>query len=198
MSDYYETLGVSRDATQDEIKKAYRTLAFKYHPDRNEGDAAAEEKFKEITAAYDVLGDESKRRNYDLGGYSTQSNPYGNAQHEYQYTYSNPFGANEDYWQWFTGGQQSNNNNESNYNNNNSYYYYNENTEQKASNTKKSYWTMLLLKIVQTMAGLFMFRFSYYIPFGFIICIGVFVNGVSGIFSAIRGIIHSPKKSKSK
>ena len=77
MSDYYETLGVSKTATQDEIKKAYRTLAFKYHPDRNPDNPEAEEKFKQISAAYDVLGDESKRKNYDLGGYNTASgNPY--------------------------------------------------------------------------------------------------------------------------
>lgn len=101
MSDYYEVLGVAKNATQDEIKKAYRTLAFKYHPDRNQGDAAAEEKFKQVNAAYDVLGDESKRRNYDLGGYSNQSNPYENAQHQYQYTYSNPFGADDSDFRYY-------------------------------------------------------------------------------------------------
>ena len=73
MNDYYQILGVSRNATTDEIKKAYRNLAFKYHPDRNPGDKAAEEKFKQISAAYDVLGDEAKRKNYDLGGYSESS-----------------------------------------------------------------------------------------------------------------------------
>ena len=72
MSNYYETLGVAKTATADEIKKAYRTLAFKYHPDRNPGNAEAEEKFKQISAAYDVLGDEAKRRQYDMG-YSTDS-----------------------------------------------------------------------------------------------------------------------------
>ena len=64
----YKTLGVSKKATDEEIKKAYRKLARKYHPDRNPDDAEAEEKFKEISAAYDVLGDPEKRKEYDEGG----------------------------------------------------------------------------------------------------------------------------------
>ena len=71
MDDLYKELGVDKNASADEIKKAYRNLAFKYHPDRNEGDAAAEDKFKKINAAYAVLGDESKRRQYDLYGSSS-------------------------------------------------------------------------------------------------------------------------------
>jgi|WetSurMetagenome_2_1015567.scaffolds.fasta_scaffold00085_50 molecular chaperone DnaJ len=65
---YYKTLGVSKDATQDEIKKAYRKLARKYHPDLNAGNKQSEEKFKEISEANDVLGDEKKRAEYDSGG----------------------------------------------------------------------------------------------------------------------------------
>lgn len=63
--DYYKILGVGRSASQDEIKKAFRKLAVKYHPDKNPGDKAAEEKFKEITEAYEVLGKEDSRRKYD-------------------------------------------------------------------------------------------------------------------------------------
>ncbi|NBC87271.1 MAG: DnaJ domain-containing protein [Bacteroidetes bacterium] len=63
--DYYDILGVSEDASQSEIKKAYRSLARKHHPDRNPDDAAAEERFKEIQEAYSVLSDEEKRQQYD-------------------------------------------------------------------------------------------------------------------------------------
>jgi molecular chaperone DnaJ len=63
--DYYKSLGVPKDAKQADIKKAYRKLARQYHPDANKGDAASEEKFKEISEAYDVLSDETKRKEYD-------------------------------------------------------------------------------------------------------------------------------------
>ena len=63
--DYYEVLGIGRNSGEDEIKAAYRKLALKYHPDRNPGDKAAEEKFKEAAEAYDVLHDSQKRQIYD-------------------------------------------------------------------------------------------------------------------------------------
>ena len=68
--DYYEVLGVAKTATADEIKSAYRKLAMKYHPDRNPGDKAAEEKFKEAAEAYDVLHDPAKRQRYDQFGHA--------------------------------------------------------------------------------------------------------------------------------
>lgn len=82
--DFYEILWVSKNASQDEIKKAYRKQAMKYHPDRNKWDKQAEEKFKEIGQAYDVLGDEKKRKNYDMFWTAWAS--------------GNPFG-----WGWFSG-----------------------------------------------------------------------------------------------
>jgi len=68
MSDYYSILGVAKTATSKEIKKAYRKLAIKYHPDKNPGNKEAEEKFKEVAEAYEVLSDDTKRQNYDRFG----------------------------------------------------------------------------------------------------------------------------------
>jgi molecular chaperone DnaJ len=68
MATLYDTLGVKKGASADEIKKAYRKLAAKYHPDKNPGDASAEEKFKEVQNAYDVLSDSTKRKQYDTFG----------------------------------------------------------------------------------------------------------------------------------
>lgn len=75
--DYYEVLGVPRDAAQEDIKKAYRKLAVKYHPDKNPGDKSAEEKFKEVGEAYDVLSDADKRAAYDRYGHQAFSGGMG-------------------------------------------------------------------------------------------------------------------------
>ena len=77
--DYYKALGVPPSATQTEIKKAYRKLAKKYHPDANPGNEKAEQMFKAIAKAYDVLGDESKKAEYDKGrsGFSSGQEPFG-------------------------------------------------------------------------------------------------------------------------
>ena len=76
--DYYEVLGVSRDASEDEIKKAYRKLAMKYHPDKNPDNKEAEEKFKEASEAYEVLSDKEKRQLYDQYGHAGIDQQFGN------------------------------------------------------------------------------------------------------------------------
>ncbi|MES1994041.1 MAG: molecular chaperone DnaJ [Pseudomonadota bacterium] len=78
-ADYYETLGVARDADEAELKKAYRRLAMKYHPDRNPGDKAAEEQFKEIAEAWEVLSNPEKRALYDRFGHAGVNGPGGGA-----------------------------------------------------------------------------------------------------------------------
>ena len=88
--DYYEILGVSKNASDDEIKKAYRKLALKYHPDKNPGNKEAEEKFKEISEAHAVLSDKQKRARYDQFGHagvggSGGPNPFG-GQGNYRYS----------------------------------------------------------------------------------------------------------------
>ena len=104
MEDLYKILNVEKNASAEEIKKAYRNLAFKFHPDRNPGDKSAEENFKKINEAYSVLGDEIKRRQYDqynMNGFSEnfqqnggfyQGDPFAdffnNRNYQYTYTYS--------------------------------------------------------------------------------------------------------------
>lgn len=86
--DFYQLLGVSKTATADEIKKAYRKLAMQHHPDKNEGNKKAEEKFKEISEAYETLSDDKKRQNYDQFGHAgVGGNPFAGAGG------GNPFGG---------------------------------------------------------------------------------------------------------
>ena len=74
MRDYYEILGVSKGSSSDEIKKAYRKLAIKYHPDKNPDNKSAEDKFKEAAEAYSVLSDSDKRQRYDQFGHAGVNN----------------------------------------------------------------------------------------------------------------------------
>lgn len=84
--DFYQILGVTKSSSPDEIKKAYRKLAMQYHPDKNQGNKKAEEKFKEISEAYETLSDAEKKKNYDMFGHAgAQGNPFGGGG-------GNPFG----------------------------------------------------------------------------------------------------------
>ncbi|MHB1685918.1 MAG: DnaJ C-terminal domain-containing protein [Ignavibacteriaceae bacterium] len=115
--DYYKTIGVEKNATADEIKKAYRKLAKKYHPDKNPGDKSSEEKFKEITEANEVLSDPEKRKKYDTLGsnwkqYQNAGNEgaFNNYSHQRNYNvppeYENLFGGAgfSDFFESFFGG----------------------------------------------------------------------------------------------
>ncbi|MFW5873265.1 MAG: molecular chaperone DnaJ [Halanaerobiaceae bacterium] len=98
--DYYEILGVDKDADQKEIKKAYRKLAKKYHPDRNPDDPEASEKFKEISEAYGILSDEDKRARYDQYGHAG----IGEDDFNYEDFARGGFGGLEDLFEMFMGG----------------------------------------------------------------------------------------------
>lgn len=110
--DYYDVLGVSKNADEKEIKKAFRSLAKKYHPDTNPDDSTAEARFKEVNEAYEVLGDPEKRQQYDQFGanfanfHHYQQQPGGGGQYRtYVDTEDNPFG---DLFEQFFGGARSN------------------------------------------------------------------------------------------
>ena len=185
MKNYYEILGISKTASADEIKKAYRNLAFKYHPDRNSGDKVAEEKFKEINEAYDVLSDEKKRADYDSFG--TSNSRYSGTNNSYNR--NNDFTNEETFWNWFNG------NTTNSYGNNNTYrnYYYqstNSYNKKEDSVSKKSLFKTLLYKILQVFVGLFLTNVLWIIPFGFIICIGIIINGVIGAGKALKALLQ--------
>jgi len=197
MNDFYEVLGVPKTATAEEIKKAYRKLAFKYHPDQNPGDKAAEEMFKKINAAYDVLGDENKRRQYDNGSF----NPFREYEQQRSQTsqeYANPFGEGQDFWSWFTNAygngaqrQQQDQQAQGWYNgytrnygqdeeSNNSYHY-------TYSYDKGSLVTMFLRNLVKLGVSLWAFRYSFFIiPIGPILCIAFMASGIKGIVRSLR------------
>lgn len=88
--DYYQTLGIDKKASQEQIKKAYRKLAVKYHPDKNQGDSAAEERFKEVNEAFEVLGNAEKRQKYDKLGANWQA--YEQGGFDWSQYGGNPFG----------------------------------------------------------------------------------------------------------
>lgn len=195
MEDLYAVLGVPKTASADEIKSAYRKLAMKYHPDRNPGDKVAEEKFKKISAAYNILGDEEKRRQYDNFG-TTDSSSYGGA------------GAGEDPWAafWRQAQQQAyqqeqyrrQHQNDPDYEDpwagwgssqddyqNRTYY-----TFKNPFATKKDCLLYVLKKIITIIiaAGLIESGIAIYIlfPFGVIICTGVIIFSVFGVIRGLR------------
>lgn len=192
--DLYETLGVSKTATADEIKKAYRNLAFKYHPDRNPGDKAAEEKFKAINAAYSVLGDETKRAQYDR--YGSSENVYSSSQNrnQEQYSYGNgdgTYGSDDAFWQWFSGGAQNNDYQQRRY----TYTW----SSGGNSGTREELRTQLYSKIAQTIFGGIISSFlGPFLPLVSFICFFVMINGIVGIVKSVIGLIKLDKQKPDK
>lgn len=184
MTDYYADLGVSKNATADEIKKAYRKLAFKYHPDQNPGDKVAEEKFKKITAAYDVLGDEEKRRQYDNGGFNPFEQAYSSNQSDtYQQWAGNYQNAYGDFWSWFTNASSAQQRQEEQ-----NPYEENQNWQQQYSRhykytyDKGSLVGYLMRNVLKALGGIIiMLAFP----------ILGFIPGIILISSGFRGTIHS-------
>lgn len=179
MEDLYKILGVEKTATSDEIKKAYRNLAFKYHPDRNQGDSTAEEKFKQINEAYSVLGDESKRKQYDMYGNSSgnSQNYSGWQQNSYSqsYTYSSdPF---SDFFRDYE-------NNARNGNYRNTYTWTSHTTEEPVG---KSAFSSLLAGIIQFLVCLFLFStFGKYFLITSILCIIGMVKGATNSWRSLK------------
>ena len=169
MDDLYAVLGVSKTATADEIKKAYRDAAFRYHPDRNGGDAAAEEKFKQVNAAYAVLGDAAKRKEYDLYG-STGQQRYSNQEYGQQQEYDpfwEMFGNGRTYNQGY--GQQQSNRGQ---------YTYTWTNQKRRDPTRSEAFSNLLGGVVTLFLGLFFFKFSLFLffPIGPILSVWAIVS----------------------
>ena len=189
MEDYYALLGVSRTATQDEIKKAYRNMAFKYHPDRNPGDKAAEEKFKKISEAYSVLSDSQKRARYDAGGFDPfASGAQGQSSYRQSYGGYANWGGNESYdpfreWANYAGSQRR-------------YYSYSNKDYQEPLGRGEAL-GQLAWKLLQILIGFWSLRFSlWFFPIGPIISISAIVNGFSGASRALKALFSPNKNSK--
>lgn len=188
MDDLYAVLGVSKTATADEIKKAYRDAAFRYHPDRNGGDAAAEEKFKQVNAAYAVLGDAAKRKEYDLYG-STGQQRYSNQQYGQQQEYDpfwEMFGNGRTYNQGY--GQQQSNRGQ---------YTYTWTNQKRRDPTRSEAFSNLLGGVVTLFLGLFFFKFSLFLffPIGPILSVWAIVSGASKALGSIKYIIKPGSKT---
>jgi molecular chaperone DnaJ len=191
MDDLYKILGVPKTSSADQIKKAYRDAAFKYHPDRNPGDKVAEENFKKINAAYSVLGDSTKRAEYDQfgsDGFATnQRSAYGN-QTNNQYGQS-PYG--EDFWGWYE--QQTNAQRQQRQYRQS--YSYNNNGWDKSPKTKKEAFSALIRSLLVVVGCFYFLRWSWILlPIGPILCLLGIVRGATGFIQAIQ-VLFKKKES---
>jgi len=175
MKDLYERLGVDKNSSADEIKKAYRNLAFKYHPDRNAGDKIAEEKFKEINEAYSVLGDETKRRQYDMFNSSSQQNAYHNA--------GNFYSSDDPFAEFFKNAYRTSGDSEFGNGNRYTYTWTTRKAETPKGRKAFPYFRNSLIKI-----GLSLLVLNFVGPWFFIVEIIAFISLISGVSDAIRSV----------
>ena len=188
MEDLYSILEVSKTATQDEIKASYKKLARKYHPDLHPGDKAAEEKFKQINAAYDVLGDAARRAQYDsYGSYDSQS------------AYNSGWGgqAARDPWSAWAGAWQQEQNRQNNYSRSDNPYgeWRTYTNYERRSYTRGDYLFSLLRNLAVTAVCFSLSRFSiFFFPFGPILCLAGIVSGIGGIIKSLRGLLTGSGK----
>ena len=198
MKDLYTELGVSKTASADEIKKAYRELAFKYHPDRNPGDAAAEERFKNINAAYSVLGDEAKRSQYDMYG-SAETSSYSDPFANQRYGNAARFDSADAFWEWFANVQNSS---EQNSEGNTYWHSFSWGRQEPPQNLSKSDALVMLIKrLLMISLGIiflpYSFGFLWIIPIGLfvpVLCIAAIVNGIKGALTAVKCLFSQNKE----
>ena len=184
MEDYYKILEVQKNASQDEIKKAYRKLAFKYHPDRNHGNAQAEENFKKINEAYSVLGDETKRAAYDSPSFESQWNAYQSYRAQNQGQWNTYGGSTGDPFEdFFNFGRQYT------YQSNN---YQRRQTQKPSRKTVKSMLIQNLVQCAGSAAGFFFLgRYFFFMNLIFLVS---FIHGASSVLSCIEFLLDKKNR----
>ena len=160
MENYYSILNVPNTANEDQIKQAYRALAMKYHPDKNQGNKIAEEKFKRISEAYSVLSDTQKRREYDF----TMSSPFSSSERTYTYDQNtNPFGDDIFSSNWWK-----------NWRNVRS-----ENAKKREKISRREAFRILIRGIILTIAGLLLFKSVIFLGiFGLLLALSFISEGI--------------------
>ena len=160
MENYYNILNVSNNADEDQIKQAYRALAMKYHPDKNQGNKIAEEKFKRISEAYSVLSDPQKRREYDF----TMSSSFSSSERTYTYDQNtNPFGDDIFSSNWWK-----------NWRNVRS-----ENAKKREKISRREAFRILIRGIILTIAGLLLFKSVIFLGiFGLLLALSFISEGI--------------------
>ena len=172
MENYYDILNVPNTANEDQIKQAYRTLAMKYHPDKNQGNKIAEEKFKRISEAYSVLSDPQRRRDYDL----TMSSPFSSSGKTYTYGQNtNPFGDDIFSSNWWK-----------NWRNVRS-----ENAKKREKISRTEAFRILIRGIILTIVGLLLFKSIIFLGiFGFLLALSLVTEGVLRIRKGYMAIFN--------